>query len=409
MTKLQHRTQGQRILQNGFPILAANLSSRRCSMSEITPKLSLPLIQAAQAQKHVTHNEAIERLDLLAQLTVEEFDAIDPPASPSEGRTWTVGLGATGAWTGQDGLIASWRGGGWLFVTPKQGWRAWSKAADELRVYSGGSWIELPAGTPSLENLPGLGVNATSDLTNRLSLSSDAALFSHDGGGHQLKINKASASDTASLLYQSDWSGRAEMGLAGNEDFSIKVSPDGATFLEALVVDHATGRVSLPQTRQPASRPYPFRLHFRADKAWTAPTADPLDLDADRALGTGAEPADAWDTKGLFLKAGTHIEGITLAGQMSDAEVSDIDLRLVFQHGPWDGSWTGNAQTTRDVVLSSDSIGLTSGTALQGVTLAADYTVPQDGFAFLCLRAAASATMTADRHFIGVTTLDISV
>ncbi len=35
-------------------------------MSENSPLLDLPLIQPAQAQKHVTHNEALERLDVLA-------------------------------------------------------------------------------------------------------------------------------------------------------------------------------------------------------------------------------------------------------------------------------------------------------------------------------------------------------
>ena len=374
-------------------------------MSELTPKLSLPLIQAAQAQKHVTHNEAIERLDLLSQLVVEEFDATDPPLSPAEGRTWTVGLGATGAWAAEEGQIASWRGGGWLFVTPKQGWRAWSKAADELRIYSGGNWIELPSGTPNFENLSGVGINAGSDTTNRLSVSSDAALFSHNGAGHQLKINKASAIDTAALLYQSNWSGRAEMGLAGSDDFSIKVSPDGATFIDALVVDHTTGEVSLPQTLRPKDTLYPFRLHLRADKAWTGPTADPLDTDADRALGTGAEPSAAWDSKGLLLAAGTRIDAITFAGHFSDAEVTDIDLRVLFQHGPWDGSWASAAQTTRDTVLTQDGAGLIHGTAQQRLTLPASYTTPQDGFCFLCLRASSAATMTADRLFTGIVTL----
>ncbi len=65
------------------------------------------------------------------------------------------------------------------------------------------------------------------------------------GAGHQLKINKAAAADTASLLFQSNWSGRAEMGLAGNDAFSIKVSGDGASFVTALTTQSG-GVVSLP-------------------------------------------------------------------------------------------------------------------------------------------------------------------
>ena len=36
-----------------------------------TPCLGLPQIEAAQAQKHVTHNEALALLDVLVQLAVK--------------------------------------------------------------------------------------------------------------------------------------------------------------------------------------------------------------------------------------------------------------------------------------------------------------------------------------------------
>ena len=65
-------------------------------------------------------------------------------------------------------------------------------------------------------------------------MAADATLLTHDGSGHQIKVNKASATDTASLLFQTGFSGRAEMGLAGNDDFSVKVSADGAAWTEAL-------------------------------------------------------------------------------------------------------------------------------------------------------------------------------
>lgn len=77
-------------------------------------------------------------------------------------------------------------------------------------------------------------------------MATDATLLSRDGGGHQLKLNKAGVSDTASLLYQTNWSGRAEMGLAGNDDFAIKVSADGSTFHDAVVVSKDDGKASFP-------------------------------------------------------------------------------------------------------------------------------------------------------------------
>lgn len=214
-------------------------------MSELSPNLSLPLIQAAQAQKHVTHNEAVELLDMIVQLTVQDFDATTPPALALEGQSWALAASPTGAWTGQSGTIASWRGGGWIFVTPQTGWQAWGVTPAQMRIYTGSAW-DATTPAPNLQNLDGVGINASSDATNKLSIASDATLLSHDGGGHQLKLNKASAGDTASLLYQTNWSGRAEMGLAGNDDFAIKVSADGSTFADALSISKDTGKVSFP-------------------------------------------------------------------------------------------------------------------------------------------------------------------
>ena len=96
----------------------------------------------------------------------------------------------------------------------------------------------------------------------------DATLLNHDGDGHQLKINKASASDTASLLYQDAFSGRAEMGLAGDDDFHFKVSPDGASWKEAIVIDRSTGIVAFPFTSLAGGRQVlaaDLDLYVRAD------------------------------------------------------------------------------------------------------------------------------------------------
>jgi hypothetical protein len=125
-------------------------------------------------------------------------------------------------------------------VAPLAGWRAWGRAGADFRIWDGAGWLGMADLVP-YENLPGLGVNAAPDLTNRLAVSSPAVLLTHEGAGHQLKINKAAAGDTASLLYQTGFSGRAEMGLAGSDAFSIKVSPDGSAWTSALTLAAATG------------------------------------------------------------------------------------------------------------------------------------------------------------------------
>lgn len=90
----------------------------------------------------------------------------------------------------------------------------------------------------------GLG-GATADATNRFSINAPASLFNHAGAGHQVKVNKAAATDTVSFLFQTGFSGRAEVGLTGSDDFQIKVSPDGSTWNPALIIEAATGRTTV--------------------------------------------------------------------------------------------------------------------------------------------------------------------
>jgi hypothetical protein len=106
-----------------------------------TAQLDLPLIVPAQAQKHVTVNEALARLDAVAQLRVVSAIEATPPASAAEGAAWIVPAGATGGWTGEAGRIAVWSNGGWIFVAPRAGWRAWDESRGGHRMYDGGAWV----------------------------------------------------------------------------------------------------------------------------------------------------------------------------------------------------------------------------------------------------------------------------
>jgi hypothetical protein len=210
-------------------------------MQDQSSILSLPLIQPSQAQKHVTHNEALRILDVLVQLAVIDRDRTSPPDDPAPGDRHIVGTGATGAWSGADLRIAIWEEGGWGFLDPRPGWRAEVLSEARGLVFDGTAWaVRLP----ELDNLPGLGLNTSADAVNRLAVAAPATLLTHEGAGHQLKINKAIPTDTASLLFQTGFSGRAEMGMAGNDDWSIKVSPDGDSWIEALRVEAASGHVT---------------------------------------------------------------------------------------------------------------------------------------------------------------------
>ncbi len=99
--------------------------------------LLLPYILAAQAQKHVTHNEALRILDGRVQLSVLDRDPTAPPGSPADGDRYIVGSGATGDWVGWDLNVALWTDGVWLRLPPRPGRRAWVEAEVLLLVYDG--------------------------------------------------------------------------------------------------------------------------------------------------------------------------------------------------------------------------------------------------------------------------------
>ncbi len=221
---------------------------------DTSPNLGLPYIAAAQAQKHVTHNEAIRELDAIVHLAVLDRGLSTPPATPSHGDRYIVAAGGTGAWTGNDGKIAAYQDGAWMFYEPKEGWVAWIADESTLCAWDGAAWGAVGgSGAGGVNPVPLVGVNTTADTTNRLAVKSDATLFSHDdvtpgSGDMRQKLNKAAAGNTVSQLYQTNFSGRAETGLTGDDNFHVKVSADGSAWHEAIVVDRTTGAVSMPNT-----------------------------------------------------------------------------------------------------------------------------------------------------------------
>ena len=215
-----------------------------------TPRLSLPFIMPSQAQKHITHNEAIQALDALVQASVESRTVTAPPASPLAGEAYLVPAGATGLWAGHADELAAYEAGAWAFHDPAAGWQVYDRASKTMLVFDAGAWAPLASLGSAL---PRLGINTNADNTNRLAVSAAATLLTHAGAGHQLKLNKAAAADTASLLYQSNWSGRAEMGLAGDDHFRLKVSPDGSSWINALTVNATTGAATVAATLRPGT------------------------------------------------------------------------------------------------------------------------------------------------------------
>jgi len=214
-------------------------------MSDATTHLGLPLIAAWQAQKHVTHNEALAVLDALVQLACLDKDLTAPPTSPAEGdRYLVVASMPTGAWVGRSGQVVRFTDGVWVGLVPSTGWLAY--LADEKLVYAfdGRAWAPITSGSGDR-----IGINTSADATNRLAVKSDAALFAWDDvtpgtGDMRITLNKKEAARDAGFVFQTGGSIRALFGTLGGGGFVLKTSPDGSTFVTALAAAAATGIVS---------------------------------------------------------------------------------------------------------------------------------------------------------------------
>lgn len=349
-------------------------------MQDTSPRLSLPFILPSQAQKHVTHNEALTRLDIAVQLAVEGMAAATPPALPGAGQVWALGPSPSGVWAGQAGMLAAFVNESWLFVAPGEGWLAIDKSDGRLFRHAGTEWV--PLSSPVLENLDGLGINAGFDTTNRLSVSAPATLLNHEGAGHQLKINKASAADTASLLFQTGFGGRAEMGTSGNDDFAIKVSADGAAWVTALSLDATTGLATGAAVQTDAGDATPGRLLTTGAFGWGQDGAGAVPVMVD--LDDPAQPAGSFavDATTLGPRPTGATSGLCLSMRLAADDLVQIFIgadgaALAFRTrsgGAW-GAWQavqGAHNVTRSTGPDGEALRYPDGTQICRHTLTLD-------------------------------------
>ena len=109
-------------------------------MSDTTARLRLPTIRPGQAQKELSHNEALALIDMLTQASVIGFAVNTPPLAPTSGDACVIGAAPTGAWAGKAQQMASWTDGGWRFVVPVEGLATWIQETSVIARFSGGDW-----------------------------------------------------------------------------------------------------------------------------------------------------------------------------------------------------------------------------------------------------------------------------
>ena len=439
-----------------------------------TTNLGLPLMAAAQSQKHITHNDAILMLDAIVQLAVISTTLTVPPGSPVDGDRYIIGSGATGAWAGKDLNVALSSSGAWLFLVPKVGWTAWDTANGYELTWNGTAWISasevldtafilkdnadptkkamfdasgittattrtytLPNVTGTLALLSGTqtftgtttisgtftasaattslgtstaastvnvgtGANATGisksinvgtggasgstttlvfgsatagalgtttfnsptvtfsaintaidiagttaltgaattakflylglggatpDATNRFSINSPAALFNNAGTTIALTLNKNAAANDASFIFQTGFSTRALFGLLADDNFTIKVSPDGSAFTTAVTLNRTSGAATLSEGYQAIATDAAFTIN-PFDPANTLHTGT---LTAARACTLGTSGAIAGQRKRL-TRTGGGAFNITFAGK---AMATNTWAEAVYNGSAW--------------------------------------------------------------------------
>ncbi len=111
-----------------------------------TSNLGLPLVEAAQSQKHVTVNEAFIGLDAVCQLVLQSRTETVPPVAPPDGAVFAIPSGAQAPWSNFVGQLATDSNGGWVYIQPKIGWRAFLADAQTMAVFDGATWAPEASG-----------------------------------------------------------------------------------------------------------------------------------------------------------------------------------------------------------------------------------------------------------------------
>ena len=315
------------------------------------PNLALPYLDASQAQKHVTHNEALRIIDAATQIAVLDLTRTAPPASPTDGERHIVAASPTGAWAGHAKAIATWQDGAWAFLTPNPGWCVWSVADGVMFVFDGAVWRDQR--NLAVDNLAHLGVNTSASAPNLLSVKSNAALVAAintaDGGSGdvRLQLSKESSAKTASVVFSDAYSGRAEFGLTGDDDFRLKVSANGSTWFDALRIDGASGRVSFPVSGGPRETLAGNRTYYvRSDGN-----------NANSGLANTSGGAFLTLQKAVDVAAGLDIGIYAVTIQVADGTYAGATVlkNVVGFATPGNCVIQGNATTPANVVISANS------------------------------------------------------
>lgn len=211
-----------------------------------TPRLSLPLVQPGQAQKHVTVNESLVLIDGLIQLRLASVATETPPEPVTDGVCHGVPDAATGAWAGQGGTVAIGTGGGWVFAVPQAGWRAWIVDEGREGRFDGAGWAA-----------PALSSSASGAAARLLTMEAEHTVLAGDAQDTVLSIPAKGMVFAASARVIEPIGGTAStwrLGTAGADDrFGSGLGLEAGSYSDGILATPLTYYAAEPLRIAPDS------------------------------------------------------------------------------------------------------------------------------------------------------------
>jgi hypothetical protein len=215
-----------------------------------TPHLGITLLESSQAQKEITVNEALQRIDALLNSGVIDHDLATPPGSPATGDVYIVAASPTGAWSGKATSIAYFDQI-WRFITPAEGAMLWVNDENLHVVFDGSAWQTVSTSSgdmlkstydPANIAQQVVGTTATQTLTNKTLTSPTFNAFTM----------------TSTTVTMSGGS----MSFQGSSSPYIEVRETGTPvrmFMQATSIDGSFGSITNHPTLYPQQQHQPLR------------------------------------------------------------------------------------------------------------------------------------------------------
>lgn len=198
-----------------------------------TSRLKMPLITESQAQKHITHNEALQMLDVFVNGSLKSITVTTPPGSPTEGDAYFIPGGGSGDWAAYVGYIAHWFNFQWYFYEVPTNIILYIEDDAAPKRYDGTTWnVEGSGGKVYVDASGG---NAT--LTAQ---QSSADVIQIGGSGSALTLTLDALEKTWTILNDSSANVTVSTGAGGTvfveAGFQANVVGDGTGIRPAFTI-----------------------------------------------------------------------------------------------------------------------------------------------------------------------------